>query len=99
MQSTSTYVANGTVRSSDDESHVLSIAGDLPKGIQRDAERLCEVINELDRLERLTDEAVAVVDIANALGWSATDLVEEVLSSAVEIGCAFVDASGGYRVG
>lgn len=72
---------------------------ELPKGIQREAERLCEVVNELDRLERLMARAVTVVEIGNALGWSSTDLVEEILVGAVSTGCAFVDETGGYRLG
>lgn len=64
------------------------------------AERLCEVVNELDRLERLTGGPIEAYLVANALGWSSVDLAEEVLKTAVELGCAVLDDSErGYRLG
>lgn len=69
------------------------------KSTERWAERICEVVNELDRLERLTGRAIGASLIAIALGWSSMDLAEEVLNEAVRIGCAVVDRSdGGYRL-
>lgn len=67
--------------------------------LDREAERICEVLNELDRLERGSGRPVTVEDVATALGWSASELVLEALELAVELGCATGDGAAGYRLG
>ena len=70
------------------------------KSMERCAERLCEVTNELDRLERQSGRAVRASLVALALGWSSTTLVEEALMEGIRIGCVVHDVlGGGYRLG
>ena len=72
---------------------------DIMHQVDREAERLCEVLNELDRLERGSGRPVSAEDVATALGWSGADLVHEALVIAVELGCAVGDGRTGYRLG
>lgn len=67
---------------------------------QGDADRLEDVVDQLDRLERLTGRAVNAREVADALGWSSTHLAEEMLDTAVELGCVVIDGPGRrFRVG
>jgi hypothetical protein len=71
----------------------------LTRSVEREAERLCEVVNELERLERLSGRPVPASAIANVMGWSVVELAEEVLKDAVAMGCAIAEPDGGYRLG
>ena len=75
----------------------LAEGGGSPASV--DDERLSLVLDGLDRLEQRLGRSVWPRELADAVGWSSTHLVENVLSEAVSLGCAVEEPTGAYRLG
>lgn len=62
-------------------------------------DRLSEVMDGLHLLEQRLGRPVWPRELADAVGWSSTHLVEAVLAEAVSLGCAVEEPTGAYRLG